>query len=47
MLIGEPWERVGIDLTGPHSTSTSGNKYILTLIDHFTKWFEIWPARNQ
>jgi transposase InsO family protein len=47
MLTGEPWERVGIDITGPHPTSSRGHIYILTLIDHFTKWIEIFPMRNQ
>ena len=36
-----------IDLTGPHPTSAKGNRYILTVIDHFSKWVEIFPMRNQ
>ena len=47
MLVGEPWERIGIDVTGPHPKSAKGNVYILTMIDHFTKWVEIFPMRNQ
>lgn len=47
MLVGEPWERVGIDRTGPHPPSHKGNRYILTMIDHFTKWVKIFPLRNQ
>ena len=47
MLTGEPWERLGIDITGPHPTSSKGNVYILTVIDHFTKWVELFPMRNQ
>ena len=47
MLTGKPWVCVGIDLTEPHPTSTSGNKYIVTLIDHFTQWVEISPARSR
>ena len=47
MLTGEPWERLGVDVTGPHPTSSKGNVYILTLIDHFTKWVELFPMRNQ
>lgn len=47
MLTGEPWERLGIDVTGPHPTSSKGNVYILTVIDHFTKWVELMPMRNQ
>ena len=31
--VGEPMERWGIDLTGPHPTSTGGHKNILTAID--------------
>jgi len=46
-LCGEPWERLGIDVTGPHPTSSKGNTYILTVIDHFTKWVELFPMRNQ
>ena len=47
MVVGEPWERLGIDVTGPHPTSARGNTYILTVIDHFTKWVELFPMRNQ
>ena len=47
MLTGEPWERLGIDITGPHPASSKGNIYILTVIDHFSKWVELIPMRNQ
>lgn len=47
MIVGEPWERIGIDVTGPHPASSKGNIYILTVIDHFTKWTEMFPMRNQ
>jgi len=47
LISGEPWERVSIDVTGPHPVSSKGNVYILTVIDHFTKWAEIFPMRNQ
>ena len=46
-LTGEPWERLGIDVTGPHPTSAKGNVYVLTVIDHFTKWVEMFPMKNQ
>jgi transposase InsO family protein len=45
--VGEPLERLAIDLTGPHPTSRSGNIYILTTIDLFTKWAEAIPLRNK
>ena len=46
-LTGEPWERLGIDITGPHPVSSKGNMYVLTVIDHFTKWVELFPMKNQ
>jgi transposase InsO family protein len=43
---GSPFERVGIDLTGPWPKS--GNKvYMLTYIDHFTKWADAIPLPNK
>ena len=45
--VGEPMERWGIDLTGPHPTSAGGHKYILTAIDYFSRWTEAFPVRNQ
>ncbi|KAI6649016.1 hypothetical protein LOD99_6899 [Oopsacas minuta] len=34
------WSLVGIDLIGPLQESTSGNKYIVAISDHFSKWSE-------
>jgi hypothetical protein len=45
-LVGEPWERVSIDITGPHPKSSFGKQYILTLVDHFSKWAEAIPIAN-
>lgn len=44
MSVGEPFERIGIDLTGPHPPSAKGNKHILTVIDFFTRWGEAFPS---
>ena len=44
--VGEPWIRVSVDITGPHPRSSRSNQYILTLIDHFSKWAEAIPLRN-
>lgn len=34
----QPMERLSLDILGPLSMSESGNKYVLTVIDHFTKY---------
>ena len=44
--VGEPWERISIDITGPHPRSSRGNIYILTIVDHFSKWAEALPIPN-
>lgn len=45
-MVGEPWERISIDITGPHPRSSRGNQFILTAVDHFSKWAEAIPLRN-
>jgi hypothetical protein len=35
-----PFQIVGTDILGPLPASNSGNRYILTFTDHFTKWVE-------
>jgi transposase InsO family protein len=43
---GEPWETVSLDITGPHPRSRRGYVYLLTVMDHFSKWTEALPVRN-
>lgn len=45
MSVGEPWDR--IDIVGPNPPSARGHKYILTVIDYFTGWAEVFPIRSQ
>jgi len=44
MCVGAPWERVAIDVTGPHPQSKKGNKFMVTVLDHFTKYAFALPA---
>ena len=46
MVAGAAWERVSIDVTGPFSLSRRGNVFIITMMDHFTKWAIAEPAPN-
>jgi len=47
MVTGAPFERLHVDLTGPHPRSRRGSVYIITCIDPFTKWVEAFPAPNK
>lgn len=45
---GAPLERVHIDILGPFNPpSATGNKYVLMLVDQFTKWLECYPLPGQ
>jgi len=38
--VERPFTRVGLDIVGPLPETKQGNKYIITLVDYFTKWPE-------
>ena len=44
---GETWERLSIDITGPHPRSVTGKMYILTMMDQFSKFVEAVAIPNQ
>lgn len=44
---GSPFERIAIDGAGPFPTSDSGNKYVLVIMDYFSKWPEVYAIPNQ
>ena len=39
-------ELVTSDFTGPFTTSSNGNKYVLIFVDHFTKWTEVFATKD-
>ena len=43
---GYPFSRVGLDLVGPLPLTKNGNKYIIVLVDYFTKWTEAEPLKS-
>ena len=43
---GEPFERISIDLSGPFPITASGHRYILGVIDNFSKFCSLIPLKN-
>lgn len=42
---GYPFQKLAIDFVGPLPASRQGSRYILTVLDTFTKWVEAFPLR--
>ena len=42
-----PFDKIAINLVTECETSKSGNKYILTIIDHLTGWPEAFPILDK
>ena len=42
-----PFEKIAINLVMECETSTTGNKHILTIIDHLTGWLEAFPIPDK
>ena len=43
----KPFDKIAINLVTDCKTSTSGNKHILTIIDHLTGWPEAFPIPDK
>lgn len=46
-LVGEPMERIAIDILGPLPLTEKGNKYIIVICDCFSKWTEAFAIPDQ
>lgn len=47
LAAGAPWDTLAIDYMGPFPETPRGNRYIMVLTDHFTKYVEIIAVPNQ
>jgi len=41
-----PFEKLQMDILGPFRSSVSRNRYLLVIVDCFTKWMESFPLKN-
>jgi hypothetical protein len=46
LKVGAPFEAIHLDFCGPFPEGVKGYKYILVIVDRFTKWVEIIPTRT-
>jgi cleavage and polyadenylation specificity factor subunit 1 len=42
----EPFQFTSMDITGPYCVTPRKNRYLLTFIDHFTKYVEAFPITD-
>lgn len=45
-IIGVPFERIGMDLIGPHPRTKKGNQYALVIVDYATRFPEAFPLSS-
>lgn len=45
-VVDRPWKKIFIDHIGPLPRSTKGNKFVLSVVDAFSKFSFLIPARN-
>jgi hypothetical protein len=45
--VGEPLQKVTLDILGFDRPTSSGNRYVLVVIDALTKWAEAFPMQNE
>jgi len=46
-ISGAPFHRVAFDIIGPLPETNDGYRYILVMVDYFTKWAEAYPLTNR
>ena len=46
LAVKEPFYQIGIDVKGPLSRTSNGNRYIIVAMDYFTKWPEARAVEN-
>ena len=45
--VGHRWDRVAMDFLDMSVTTPKGNRYVLVMVDCFSRWTEAWPLPNK
>ena len=46
VVVQHPWQRLGMDLLGPLPRTARNNRYILVIMDYYSKWVEAYPVEK-
>jgi transposase InsO family protein len=44
--VNEPWATIGVDIMGPFPPTATNKRYLLVVVDYFTRWVEIFALRS-
>jgi transposase InsO family protein len=44
--VNEPWATIGVDIMGPFPPTASNKRYLLVVVDYFTRWVEMFALRS-
>ncbi|MGU9537284.1 integrase catalytic domain-containing protein, partial [Proteus mirabilis] len=44
--VGGPFQRISVDWTGPLPVTQRGHRFLLTVVDPFTKWCDAIPVKD-
>ncbi|CAF1253603.1 unnamed protein product [Rotaria sordida] len=45
-IVNEPWHTIGIDIMGPFPKTARQKRFLLVIVDYFTRWIELFPLRT-
>ncbi|CAF3000626.1 unnamed protein product [Rotaria sp. Silwood2] len=45
-VVNEPWHTIDVDIMGPLPTTARQKRFLLVVVDYFTRWVELFPLRS-
>ena len=45
-VVSKPWHTIGVDIMGPFPETFRRKKYLLVIVDYFTRWVELFALRQ-